>query len=149
MVMRVEEIMTTDVDYVPSDMTLTEAAQHMKQHDCGFLPIGDDPNGKLQGVITDRDIVVRAIAEGKDPNTTTVSEVKTDRVLYCFQGDDLRDAAYSMRDQQVYRLIVLDSPQSKKLCGVVTLGDIVRRGEGDAVELAGETARGMKQRSAA
>lgn len=146
--MKVEEVMTTDVDYVPSDMSLAEAANHMKNHDCGFLPIGNDPNGKLQGVITDRDIVLRAVAEGKDPNTTTVSEAKTDKVLYCFRNDDVRDAAYSMRDKQVYRLIVLDSPQTKKLCGVVTLGDIVCRGEGEHLELAGETARGIKKSAA-
>lgn len=142
--MIIEEVMTTDVEYIPSDMSLAEAAQCMKKRDCGFLPLGDDPNGKLQGVVTDRDIVTRGVAEGKAPNSTPVSDVKTDKVLYCFKGDDVRDAAYSMRDKQVYRLIVLDSPSSKKLCGIVSLGDILRRGEEENVELAGETARGIK-----
>lgn len=140
--MLVEELMTTDVDYVPSNTTLAEAAQHMRERDCGFLPLGDDPKGKLQGVVTDRDIVLRGVAEGCDVNNTTVSDVKTDKVLYCFRNDELRDAAYSMRDKQVNRLIVLDSPQSKKLCGIISLGDILRLC--DDVELSGDTARGVK-----
>jgi CBS domain-containing protein len=143
--MIIEEVMTTDVEYIPSDMSLAEAAQCMKKRDCGFLPLGDDPNGKLQGVVTDRDIVMRGVAEGKAPDSTPVSEIKTDKVLYCFKGDDIRDAAYSMRDKQVYRLIVLDSPSNKKLCGIVSLGDILRRGEDGNIELAGETALGIKK----
>jgi CBS domain-containing protein len=140
--MLVEEIMSNDVEYVPTDMTLAEAARCMKARNCGFLPLGDDPQGKLQGVVTDRDIVIRGVAEGCDVNAASVSSVKTDRVLYCYQNDDIRDAAYSMRDQQVNRLIVLDSPQSKKLCGIISLGDILRRC--DDLELGGDTARGIK-----
>lgn len=141
--MLVEEIMSANVDYVPTDTTLAEAARHMKNRDCGFLPLGNTPQGKLQGVVTDRDIVLRGVAEGRDINSTTVSEIKTDKVLYCYQRDDIRDAAYSMREQQVNRLIVLDSPQSKKLCGIISLGDILRRC--DDVEMAGDTARGIKK----
>lgn len=140
--MTIEDVMTDDVEYVPSDMTLEEAACMMKELDCGFLPLGDDPQGKLQGVVTDRDIVMRGVAEGLDPKNTTIQEVKTDKVLYCYRSDNLQDAAYSMRDKHVNRLIVLDSPESKRLCGVVTLGDILRRC--DDIELAGETARGIK-----
>ena len=140
--MTVEEIMSSDVDYVPTDTTLAEAARHMKDRDCGFLPLGDDPQGKLQGVVTDRDIVIRGVAEGRDVNSATVNEVKTDRVLYCYQNDNVADAAYSMRDQHVNRLIVLDNEQNKKLCGIITLGDILRRC--DDLELASETARGIK-----
>lgn len=140
--MTVQEIMSSDVDYVPTDTTLADAARHMRDRDCGFLPLGNDPQGKLQGVVTDRDIVIRGVAEGCDVNTTTVNDVKTDKVLYCYQGDNVRDAAYSMRDQHVNRLIVLDSEQSKKLCGIITLGDILRRC--DDLELGGDTARGIK-----
>lgn len=140
--MKVEDMMTADVEYVPTDMTLADAARCMKERDCGFLPLGDDPQGKLQGVVTDRDIVIRGVAAGCDVNETTVSEVKTDKVLYCFQGDDIRDVAYNMREQQVNRLIVLDSRDSKKLCGIISLGDILRRC--DDTELAGDTARGIK-----
>lgn len=140
--MTVQEIMSSDVEYVPTNMTLAEAARCMKGRDCGFLPLGDDPQGKLQGVVTDRDIVIRGVAEGCDVNTTTVNDVKTDKVLYCYQDDNISDAAYSMRDQHVNRLIVLDNEQSKKLCGIITLGDILRRC--DDSELACDTARGIK-----
>ncbi|MCH2546595.1 MAG: CBS domain-containing protein [Alphaproteobacteria bacterium] len=140
--MLVEEIMCEDVEYVPSSMTLAEAARCMKERDCGFLPIGDDPNGKLQGVVTDRDIVIRGVAEGCDVDSSTVTDVKTDRVLYCFRNDDLRDVAYSMREKQVSRLIVLEDSHNKRLCGVVSLGDILRRC--DDIELGGETARDIK-----
>lgn len=140
--MLIEDIMTTDTEYVPTDMTLANAARTMKSRNCGFLPLGNSVDGKLQGVVTDRDIVLRGVAEGVDVNTATVSDVKTNKVLYCYRTDDVRDAAYSMRDQHINRLIVLDSPQSKKLCGIVSLGDILRRC--DDLELAGDTARGVK-----
>lgn len=107
--MLIEDIMTTDVEYIPTTTTLAEAARHMKDRDCGFLPLGDDPNGKLQGVVTDRDIVLRGVAEGCDVNKTTVSEIKTDKVLYCYRSEDVRDCAFTMRDQQVNRILVLDN----------------------------------------
>lgn len=124
--MQVQHIMSSNVHYIPSSTTLSEAATMMLEIDTGFLPIGDPDKDKLQGVITDRDIVVRAIAVGKDPRQTTVSEVKTDKVLYCYQEDSVEKAAEHMRNQQVYRLIVLDGADSKRLCGVISLGDIVR-----------------------
>src|SRR5690606_22928078 len=125
-IMQVHEVMSSNVRYVPSNTTLAEAAARMHEIDTGFLPIGDSDNDKLQGVVTDRDIVVRAIAVGKDPQKATVSDAKTDKVLYCFQGDSVESAARSMREQQVYRLVVLNNKEEKRLCGVVSLGDIVR-----------------------
>lgn len=139
--MKVNEVMTRNVEYLASDTTLAEAAQCMRDQDCGFLPIGDDPQGKLQGVITDRDIVVRAIAEGCDPEEGTIGEYKTDKVLYCYESDDVQNAARNMREQQVYRLIVLNNDREKRLCGVVTLGDIVRKC-GDE-NLTGNAAKGI------
>lgn len=140
--MQVQHIMSSNVHYIPSSTTLAEAATMMREIDTGFLPIGDPDKDKLQGVITDRDIVVRAIAVGKDPRQTTVSEVKTDKVLYCYQKDSVEKAAEHMRNQQVYRLIVLDGADSKRLCGVISLGDIVRH---DGEELGGETARDITE----
>lgn len=138
----VEDIMTSEVDTIPSNTTLEEAARHMRQLDCGFLPLCDDPESKLQGVVTDRDLVVRGLAEGMDPKTTPVNKVKTARVLYCYRTDDIRDAAYSMRNEKVNRLIVLDSEHSKRMCGIVTLGDLARHSEDP--ELAGDTTKGIK-----
>ncbi len=138
--MLVREAMSGHAEYIPSTMTLKKAALKMRELDCGFLPIGDSPEGKLLGVITDRDIVIRGIAEGVDPGATTVDSIKSDKVLYCFQDDKLAHAAKSMHDKQVYRLVVLDNKQNKKLCGVISLGDITRHHE---VGLAAEAVEGI------
>ncbi len=135
--MNVQEVMTKNVEYIPANTTLHEAARMMRDLDCGFLPIGDDSNDKLRGVVTDRDILIRGIADGKDPNSTTIDAVKTDKVLYCFQDDSLETVARNMGGQQIYRLVVLDNPDSKRLCGVISLGDIARQ---RMDKLAGETA---------
>tara|TARA_R110000851_G_scaffold141976_2_gene280179 strand:- start:130895 stop:131320 length:426 start_codon:yes stop_codon:yes gene_type:complete len=140
--MQVQQIMSTRVEYIPADTTLAQAAKNMRDRDTGFLPIGDSPQGRLQGVITDRDITVRGVAAGKDPENTTVNQVKTDKVLYCFQDEDVNDVANNMQDQKVYRLIVLNNHDEKRLCGVVSLGDIVRHG---SAKLGGETAREISQ----
>lgn len=137
----VEEVMSTDVDYIPSSCTLMEAAKHMQMYDCGFLPVGDDPQGKLLGVVTDRDIVIRALAKGKDPNKTTVKDILSKKVLYCFKDDSLEACSKSMKDQQVSRLIVLDAPESKRLCGVISLGDISCCGDD---KLSGDTLHCIK-----
>ena len=138
--MLVREAMTGHAEYIPSTMTLKMAALKMRELDCGFLPLGDAPEGKLMGVITDRDIVIRGIAEGFDPAVTKVDSIKSDKVLYCFQDDKLADAAKSMHDMQVYRLVVLDNKQDKKLRGVISLGDITRHHE---VALAAEAVEGI------
>jgi CBS domain-containing protein len=123
--MQVRELMTGKPRYVGGSASLQEAARLMRDLDIGFLPIADEREQKLQGVVTDRDITVRAVADGRDPAKTAVEDVKSDKVLYCFKGDDVAAAAQSMRKQQVYRLVVLDNRDNKKLCGVISLGDIV------------------------
>lgn len=143
--MKVRDIMTENVDYLSPTATLRDAAQEMLSRDCGFLPISDDQGQKLAGVITDRDITIRAVAEGKDPETTRASEILTNKVLYCFADDSLEDAADNMREQAVYRLIVLDNARDKQLCGVISLGDIVRH---DHTSLAGKTALGIASKTA-
>lgn len=140
--MQVQDVMSTDVAYVPPTMTLAEAAKKMRDYDTGFLPIAESDQDKLQGVLTDRDIVVRAIAAGQDPQKATVNDAKTDKVLYCYQNDSVEKAAQSMREQQVYRLIVLNDKNHKRLCGIVSLGDVVRH---DHETLAGETAKAISQ----
>lgn len=134
--MNIKDVMTRNVEYIPSDTTLEEAAMKMRDLDCGFLPIGDSSDSKLQGVVTDRDIVLRALAEGMDPADTTVEQIKSNKVLYCYQDDDLQSAADSMGKQQVYRLIVLNNPEEKRLCGVITLGDILRHNQEHIAEQA-------------
>lgn len=133
--MHIKDVMTRNVEYIPTNTSLKSAAEIMQRMDTGFLPIGNSEHEKLRGVVTDRDITVRGVARGLDPNTATVDEVKTDKVLYCLENDSLEDAARSMSDQQVYRLIVLNNEQDKKMTGVISLADIARRNE---AELAGK-----------
>lgn len=134
----VAEIMSPQVEFVDSGTSLVDAAKKMRELDCGFLPISDAGHEKLLGVITDRDIVLRAVAEGRDPEAATVEDVKSSRVLYCYKTDRLDAAANSMHDQQVHRLVVLDNSDDKKLCGVITLNDIVRHKEADMAITAAE-----------
>jgi CBS domain-containing protein len=124
--MQVKELMTTKPRFVPDSATLKDAARTMRELDVGFLPVADEQERKLKGVITDRDITVRGVAEGRDPESTTVTDIRSNRVLYCFQDDEIEEAAKSMQEQQVYRLVVLESRDDKKLCGIITLGDILR-----------------------
>lgn len=138
--MLVKDVMTKNVEYIHSDSSLKDAAERMHRLDCGFLPIANSGQEKLRGVITDRDIAVRAVAEGFDPTQTTVDEIKTDKVLYCFEDDSLSDAAVSMSEQKVYRLIVLNNRNEKKMTGIISLGDIVRHNE---EKLAGSIAKGI------
>lgn len=122
--MQVKEAMCKQAEYISKSTNIMKAAQKMQELECGFLPVGDDD--KLDGVITDRDIVLRVVAAGKDPRETEAGEILTDKVLYCFEDDSLEEAAKSMKEQQVLRLIVLNNKQDKRLKGIITLGDISR-----------------------
>jgi CBS domain-containing protein len=137
-IMLVKDVMTPHCEYILPDCTLTEAAQKMLDLDTGFLPIGNPEWDKLEGVLTDRDIVTRAIANGLDPNSTTVAQIETSKVLYCYAEDSLEDAVKSMHDQHIYRLVVVT--RDKELCGVITLGDIHRHNEH---KLAADAAEGI------
>tara|TARA_Y100000588_G_C13517116_1_gene611969 strand:+ start:106 stop:546 length:441 start_codon:yes stop_codon:yes gene_type:complete len=124
--MSVKDIMSQDVCYISPECTLQEAAQKMDEKQCGFIAIGKESEGKLSGVITDRDITLRAVAQGKNPQECTVGDIQTSKVLYCFQDDDISEVAQNMASNQVHRLIVLNNREDKRLAGVVTFGDIVR-----------------------
>lgn len=138
--MQVQRVMSSPVDYVSSNTSLAEAAMIMRNNNIGILPIGDSDDAKLQGVITDRDIVIRAVADHQHPDETTVGDIKTNKVLYCFQGDPVEKAAESMRENQVYRLIVLDDRDNMQMRGIVSLNDIV---EQNKEQLGGKTARSI------
>lgn len=120
--MQVKEAMSTDFKIIRPDTTLHEAAELMKDCDCGYLPVGE--NDRLTGAVTDRDIVVRGIAQGNDPDDTAVSDVMTQKVVYCLETDDLKDAAEKMKNGQIRRLVVLNA--DKRMTGVITVGDIAR-----------------------
>ena len=119
--MKVSEIMTRDVHLLSPDQTIREAASLMADIDVGSLPVGD--NDRLVGMITDRDIVIRAVAQGK-PADTKVADVMSKEMLYCFDTDDIDDVARNMGKAQVRRLSVVNS--DKRLVGIVSLGDLAR-----------------------
>ena len=115
---KVGDIMNTDVETISPDATIEEAAQQMRDGDYGVLPVGDDEN--LIGIITDRDIAIRAVAEGKDVDTP-VSEVMSEGVVCANEDDSVEEAAEIMSDHQIRRLPVVDS--DNKLVGIVSIGD--------------------------
>lgn len=122
--MRVADAMTRDVRVANPDQSLIEAAKLMAACDCGVLPVGE--NDRLVGMITDRDIVVRALAQGKD-GQTKVRDVMSEDVKYCFEEDEVSNVAHNMGDLQVRRLPVVN--RDKRLVGIVTLGDIATTNE--------------------
>ena len=117
--MNIAEVMTRDVRIASPQQSIHEAAQIMADIDAGVLPVGE--NDRLTGMITDRDITIRAVAAGKGPNTP-VSEVMTQDLKYCFEDDELAEVAENMAKLQVRRLPVLN--RDKRLVGIVSLGDI-------------------------
>lgn len=117
--MRVSEIMSRDVQVAHPTDTIQSAAKRMSQIDAGALPVCDGET--LAGMVTDRDIVIRAVGEGRSFETP-ISEVMTDEVEYCFDDDDIGEAADLMAQLQVRRLPVVD--REKRLVGIVSLGDI-------------------------
>jgi CBS domain-containing protein len=123
--MQVQEIMRANVHMADPNMTIREAARLMRANNIGALPIGE--NDRLIGMVTDRDIVVRAIAEDRSTGDTTVREVMSEGVCYCFDDDDVARAAQTMAKYQVRRLPVVD--RSKRLVGFVALGDLGRSEE--------------------
>jgi CBS domain-containing protein len=118
--MQLKDVMTRDVEVVHPNATLQDAAAKMDTLNVGPLPVCD--GNRVVGMVTDRDITVRATAMGKDPRVTKVREVMTDNVVYCFDDNDTNEAARLMAEQQIRRLIVLD--RDKQLVGMVSLGDL-------------------------
>jgi CBS domain-containing protein len=117
--MKVRDCMTRDVRVANPDETIRDAARMMRECDAGVLPVGE--NDRLVGMITDRDIAVRAVAEGKGPETP-IRDVMSAEVKYVYDDEDVDDAARNMAELQVRRLPVLG--RDKRLVGIVTLGDL-------------------------
>lgn len=115
------EIMTTDVNYVTPEDNVYEVARLMKEHNIGMVPVVE--NGVLKGILTDRDIVIRGIAE-KNPNSSAVSEIMTQNPVYGTPDMSVHEAAQIMANAQIRRLPVVENNQ---LVGVVSLGDIAVR----------------------
>jgi CBS domain-containing protein len=119
--MKLKEIMTIDVEVIDPTDTLQTAAQKMRDRDIGFLPVCDGE--RLIGVLSDRDMIVRALAEGMDSKAIVGRELITSPAIYCFDDQSVDEAAKLMHDNQIRRLVVL-SPDDKRMVGVVSLGDL-------------------------
>jgi len=122
--MKVSKCMTRDVHLVTPMQTIRDAARMMAEIDSGVLPVTEDD--RLVGMITDRDIAIRAVAESKSPDTK-VRDVMSDEVLYCFDDQELKDIARNMGEVKVRRLPVVN--RDKRLVGIVSLGDLAQKEE--------------------
>lgn len=118
--MKVSDVMTKNVQVIPYNATVRDAAKLMKDIDSGFVPVINSE--KVIGVITDRDIVLRSTAEGNNPNETKVEEVMTKEFFFLYEDEDATEAASVMSKQQVRRLPVVN--RREELVGVVSLGDL-------------------------
>jgi CBS domain-containing protein len=123
--------MTRDVHLANPSQKLREVAAEMEKHDIGALPVGE--NDRLVGIITDRDIAVRAISHGLGPDAP-VRDVMSSQVRYCFEDDDIQEIAQNMADEQIRRLPVLNG--DKRLVGIISLGDLAVSEEVHAGEVA-------------
>lgn len=120
--MQVQEIMTRNAGIVHPNATLKDTARRMRAEDIGAMPVGE--NDRLIGMVTDRDIVMRGVADEKSPTYTTVRQVMSQHIYYCFEDDDLDRAADIMAEHQVHRLPVLD--RNKRLVGMLATADLAR-----------------------
>jgi CBS domain-containing protein len=129
----INEVMTRDVRACEPNATVADAAKVMAQEDVGPVPIVED--GRLVGIVTDRDIVVRVVAEGRDPNATTVKEIASTDLVTVSPGDDLDEALKLLAERQVRRLPVVEGD---RLVGIVAQADVARLGKdkqtGEVVE---------------
>lgn len=119
--MRVRDVMTKRPEYLDVDASIREAAMRMRDDNRGFTPIAK--NEKLVGIVTDRDIAVRAMAEGKSADDK-VGTILTSTVLYCYEDDDIAEVLQNMHEKEVQRLVVLNNDKNKDVAGVVSLSDI-------------------------
>ena len=118
--MKLNEVMTKDPQYVKLNTPLIEVARQMRDLDVGMLPVGDGI--KLKGMVTDRDIAIRVVAEGKDLKTVVVQDIMTPEVLYAFEDEEVEKAIETMKRKQIRRLVVLN--KDKDMVGIVALADI-------------------------
>jgi CBS domain-containing protein len=128
--MLTKEVMSKKPEYLSPTATLKEAADFMKKHDCGFVPIGE--NDRLIGTVTDRDLAIRGLLA--DHKATKLRDVMTAGITYCYETDPIEKAAEVMEKKQIRRLVVLN--KDKRLTGILSLGDIATKSKN--LQLSGE-----------
>ena len=136
--MKIQDVMTSDVSVVEPAAPILEIARKMRDNDIGSLPVVE--NERLVGMVTDRDVVVRIIAEGGDVRIKTARDAMSPGILYCFVDESVEAVLENMGDQQIRRLPVVD--REKRLVGVVSLGDLALSGKRKA---AGEALQEISQ----
>jgi CBS domain-containing protein len=141
--MKLKEIMTEEVEVVKPDATLYEAANKMRNLDVGALPVCD--GDRLVGMLTDRDMTVRAVADGLDPKKALVRDSMTPEMAWCFEDQTATEAEHLMAEKQIRRLPVLN--RDKRLVGIISLGDLATkttgmRAVGKTLEAVSEPGRG-------
>lgn len=140
--MNVQDVMNHNAETVNPSTTLKDAADLMAKENIGFLLIGADD--RLKGTLTDRDIVLRAVAKGQNLENTTVGDILTNDVLYCRADQDVDQVALNMSEKKVRRMPVVD--ENKRLVGVVSIGDMAQHLDKDQVGniLKGVTSEGSR-----
>lgn len=124
--MKVSNLMTKKPKIIEEKATALEAIETMQNANCGILPIGPD-HQHIIGVITDRDIMVRAVAKNKDIRQTPVKEIMSNNVIFCEENDSLHEAVSRMNQHHIRRILIKDKYQA--LSGILSLGDVIRRVE--------------------
>ena len=132
--MKAKDLMTPNVQCINPGMSLQEAAATMKRLDVGFLPVCE--NDRLAGTITDRDIVLRIVAEGREATNCTARDVMTPSARWCHEDQTAEEVAGYMAEKEIRRVLILD--RNKRLSGVISIGDLAKRGE---EQKAGEATR--------
>jgi CBS domain-containing protein len=131
MEMQVHDAMTPEARIIDPNAHISDAARVMREENIGALPVGE--NDRLIGMVTDRDIAMRGVADGQTGNTA-VRDVMSERIYYCFEDDDLNHAASIMAEHQIHRLPVLN--RDKRLVGMLALADIARSNDTEAMKTA-------------
>ncbi|HEY0835534.1 MAG TPA: CBS domain-containing protein [Azospirillum sp.] len=139
--MKIRDIMTKQVEIVTPDTSLKDAARMMRDADIGFLPVGE--NDRLVGTLTDRDIAVRAVADGKDPSSAKVRDAMSPHIDYVFDDQDTSEAAQIMSSKQIRRLPVMS--REKRLVGVLAMGDLATKAHDD--DMVGQTVQDISEPS--
>ena len=139
--MFVQDVMTRHAECTRPNATLQQVAIRMQELNVGSLPVCEE--GRLVGMITDRDITIRSVSAGHDPHTDLVADAMTRGITWCFEDQSLEEAAQLMNDHQIRRLPVVS--RDKILVGIVSLGDLAVQAGDD--ELIGETVEGVSEPS--
>jgi CBS domain-containing protein len=137
--MKLHEVMTPNVEVIHPNASVQEAAELMRSLDVGSLPVCD--GRKIQGMITDRDIAIRAVADGREARQTPVREIMTPELVYCTEDEDVTAAAQLMHDHQIRRLPIIN--EQKELVGIVSLGDLAVETRDE--KMAGQVLEGISE----